>query len=716
MLKNKLNYLLFLLLFLCPLAGAKAAGTDVSTAITSPDWTEANSPYIVSGTIEVTKGATLKIEAGTEIKFNPGAKIVVNGELDVLGTAENPVVMTASSTSPKAGDWGGIEFTDSSVDATMSDGNYVSGSIIQYAIIKFSDGISCDDASPYIVNNQLSLNTTALAIFGDDYSTGGLVDNASDATQNSSLVTIYVENNNFSDNTLGIYVGRNNGRNYISTPGGYSYIGDKKTTSYISGNTINSNSDGLQILNGDNNYITGNDIKYNFATGLKITDTSRGNTISRNTINNNNIGLDIDSDNSLILQNNIKNNFNTGIKITAKPVILALNNIYNNQTYNIDNRVYNLGALDNYWGTTDTSAINASFQITDSTSTSATSTSATSTATMSYPVKIDPILSAEATVKDLFDPIITSDLSSTSTVFSKLDISGIKPVGTGVYFGDTRVAPFDDNSEWTYSPSLSLGDNTFVITYHDLNGRSSNAVTIGMYRSSILSAPTINSIATSTSLEKITLSGTKSDGSSLWLNGAQITDADSARTWSYTIGLTKGSNKFSFLVKDAYNGISPEAVINITRTAVPVSDITAEEKSLTKNVDAKLAAKLAGKLLLQTERAGLIWYVNPSDNKRYYISQEGALDIFRKLALGISEANLKLIPTKESGAKGNATLRNKLKGKLLIRVEAKGAITYVDNSGYRHDISATNLMASFRTLSLGISNVNLRKITVGELK
>jgi len=709
MLKNKLNYLLFLLLFLCPLAGVKAAGTNISTSITSPVWTEANSPYIVNGTIEVTKGATLRIEAGTEIKFNAGAKIVVNGELDVLGTAENPVVMTASSTSPKAGSWGGIEFTDQSVDAKMVDGNYVSGSIIKYAIIKFSNGISCDDASPYIANNQLSLNTTALAIFGDNYSTGGLVENASTATQNSSLVTIHVENNNISDNTIGIYVGRNNGRSYISTPAGYSYIGDKKITSYISGNTINSNSEGLQILNGDNNYITGNDIKYNFATGLKITDASRGNMISRNTINNNNIGLDIASDNSLILQNNIKNNFNTGIKITAKPTILALNNIFNNQTYNIDNRVYNLSALNNYWGGTDSTAINATFQIKDS-------LTATGTAVMSYPVKFDPFLSSEATVKDLFDPIITTDLSSTSTVFSKFEISGIKPVGTGVYFGDTRVVPFDDNSEWTYSPNLNLGDNSFVITYHDLNGLSSNAVTINMYRNSILSAPTINSVATSTILEKVTLTGTKPAGSALWLNGAAITEADSATTWSYEIGLTQGANKFTFLVKDNYNGVSSELKVNIIRTGVPAANINADEKALTKSVDVKLAAKLAGKLLLQVERVGLIWYVNPSDNKRYYVSQDSALDIFRKLALGITEANLKLIPTKESGAKGNAALRNKLKGKLLLRVEAKGAITYVDNDGYRHDINATNLMENFRNLSLGISNTNLRKITVGELK
>lgn len=709
MLKNKLNYLLFLLLFLCPLTGAKAVGTNVSTSITSPVWTEASSPYIVNGTIEVTKGATLRIEAGTEVKFNPGAKILVNGELQILGTAENPVIMTASSTSPKAGDWAGIEFTDKSVSAKFVDGNYVSGSIVKYAIIKFSKGIICDDASPYIVNNQLSLNTAALTIIGDNYSTGGLVMDSSAASQNSSLATIYVENNTFSDNTLGVKISRNNGRNYVATPAGYSYIGSKKTTSYISGNTINSNGNGLVILNGDNNFVVNNNIKYNFNSGLVIYDATRGNMISRNTINNNNIGLSDASPDSLILQNNIKNNFNTGVQISAKPLIFSLNNIFNNQSYNIDNRVYNLSALNNYWGSADSAAIGATFQIKDS-------LTATGTAVMSYPIKFEPFLGSEATVKDLFDPIITTDLSSTSTVFSKFEISGIKPAGAGVYFGDTRVVPFDDSSEWSYSATLNLGANNLSVSYHDTNGVSSNTKLIEMYRSSLLSAPVINSVATSTSLDKVTLSGTKLSGSALWLNGAAITEADSATTWSYEIGLIKGVNKFSFLVKDGYKGVSAESVINITRTDVPASDITAEEKSLTTTVDAKLAAKLAGKLLLQVERSGFIWYVNPTDNKRYYVSQGSALEIFRKLALGITEANLNLIPTKASGAKGNAALRTKLKGKLLLRVEAKGAISYIDNDGYRHDITATNLMENFRSLSLGITNANLRKITVGELK
>ena len=70
-----------------------AVGTDVSSSITNPIWTPDNSPYVVSNTIEVAKGATLKIEAGTEVRFNKGAKILVKGELQINGSASNPVIL-----------------------------------------------------------------------------------------------------------------------------------------------------------------------------------------------------------------------------------------------------------------------------------------------------------------------------------------------------------------------------------------------------------------------------------------------------------------------------------------------------------------------------------------------------------------------------------------------------------------------------------------------
>ncbi len=58
----------------------------------------------------------------------------------------------------------------------------------------------------------------------------------------------------------------------------------------------------------------------------------------------------------------------------------------------------------------------------------------------------------------------------------------------------------------------------------------------------------------------------------------------------------------------------------------------------------------------------------------------------------------------------NKTLSNRLKGKLLLAVEDHGRVWYVDFNGFRHEITLTNALDIFRTLSLGISNKNLALI------
>lgn len=61
-------------------------------------------------------------------------------------------------------------------------------------------------------------------------------------------------------------------------------------------------------------------------------------------------------------------------------------------------------------------------------------------------------------------------------------------------------------------------------------------------------------------------------------------------------------------------------------------------------IDTKLTSDLAGKLLLQVEGQGQIWYINPTDNLRYYIKNHS--DLLKIIALtgqGISSDNLKLI-------------------------------------------------------------------------
>ncbi|MFH0892193.1 MAG: CARDB domain-containing protein [Candidatus Falkowbacteria bacterium] len=58
--------------------------------------------------------------------------------------------------------------------------------------------------------------------------------------------------------------------------------------------------------------------------------------------------------------------------------------------------------------------------------------------------------------------------------------------------------------------------------------------------------------------------------------------------------------------------------------------------------DNGFAAKHKGKIFLQTERNGEAWYVNPADNRRYFLGRPAdAWEIMRTLGLGISNADFK---------------------------------------------------------------------------
>ena len=62
--------------------------------------------------------------------------------------------------------------------------------------------------------------------------------------------------------------------------------------------------------------------------------------------------------------------------------------------------------------------------------------------------------------------------------------------------------------------------------------------------------------------------------------------------------------------------------------------------------DTELMSKLSGRILLQVESKGEAWYINPTNQKRYYLGRpENAWQIMRTLGLGISNKNLALIKT-----------------------------------------------------------------------
>ena len=141
------------------------ADTNVSGNITTETtWTLTNSPYIVTGTIQVLEGATLTIEPGVIVKFSKNTLLRIGGELIADGTETQMLTFTSNEPAPSAGDWGPIEFVEDAVGSTLDeDGKYISGSIIKYCWIEYGKGVNAG-VELYIEENIIK-NALGYGIF-----------------------------------------------------------------------------------------------------------------------------------------------------------------------------------------------------------------------------------------------------------------------------------------------------------------------------------------------------------------------------------------------------------------------------------------------------------------------------------------------------------------------------------------------------------------------
>ncbi len=117
-----------------------------------------------------------------------------------------------------------------------------------------------------------------------------------------------------------------------------------------------------------------------------------------------------------------------------------------------------------------------------------------------------------------------------------------------------------------------------------------------------------------------------------------------------------------------------------------------------------ISNRLSGRILLQVEDHGKAWYVNPENEKRYYLGRPSdAFLVMRELGLGVSN--------KDFDSFGEfAPMR--LSGKILLKVEDNGKAYYVNPIDLKmhylgRPTDAFNLM---RELGLGISNSDLDKL------
>ena len=127
--------------------------------------------------------------------------------------------------------------------------------------------------------------------------------------------------------------------------------------------------------------------------------------------------------------------------------------------------------------------------------------------------------------------------------------------------------------------------------------------------------------------------------------------------------------------------------------------------------DVPFNEKLKGYILLQVESVGEAWYVNPVDVKRYYMRDgEAAYNIMRYFGLGASNNDIERI------LNNDFDVINRLKGRIVLQIEEHGEAYYIhpkDGSVHylRNGEVAYELM---RSLSLGITNYDIARISIGE--
>ena len=134
--------------------------------------------------------------------------------------------------------------------------------------------------------------------------------------------------------------------------------------------------------------------------------------------------------------------------------------------------------------------------------------------------------------------------------------------------------------------------------------------------------------------------------------------------------------------------------------------VVEREKARETKVDAALTDRLSGKLLIQPQERGEVWYLDPLTKQKYYLKDgEGAYQALRVFGLGISENDF-----------NNTSNLQALRGRILLRVHSHGEAYFIDADGkakYLKDGPAAYEI--MRTTALGVSNIDLAKIGTGSL-
>lgn len=102
------------------------------------------------------------------------------------------------------------------------------------------------------------------------------------------------------------------------------------------------------------------------------------------------------------------------------------------------------------------------------------------------------------------------------------------------------------------------------------------------------------------------------------------------------------------------------------------------------SIDPSCARSLEGKIFLQVEKNGEAWYVNPEDQKKYFLGRpRDAFDIMKNLGSGISNNDLKKIPIGLDHMSGEDSDKDGLPDFLEEAIGTDKNSADSDNDGYK---------------------------------
>jgi len=156
---------------------------------------------------------------------------------------------------------------------------------------------------------------------------------------------------------------------------------------------------------------------------------------------------------------------------------------------------------------------------------------------------------------------------TTNDSTASVTVNGIPAVITGNTFRADGIA-------------LVEGPNTITATATDAAGNASSVSITVTLDTRPPARPTVASTPAVTTAASAALSGTKTPGTSLWINGVQIVPLGEATTWTLTVSLVEGDNVFIIVARDAAGNESTINTVNIVVDNLPpVITVTAPSKT-----------------------------------------------------------------------------------------------------------------------------------------